>query len=97
MALYAALQQAGPGLTPQSFSRGWFSVPDSNGSSDFGRWSNGPNHWSPDASFSVLQWTSSGTSQYDGGTGGWAPCGGPADYPYEGANLGSGQLQCFGH
>ena len=97
LALFAALQQAGPGLTPQNFSRGWFSVPDSNGSSDFGRWSNGPNHWSPDASFSVLQWTASGTSQYDGGTGGWVPCGGPVDYPYQGANLGSGQLQCFGH
>jgi hypothetical protein len=97
LALFAALQQAGPDLTPQSFSTGWFSVPASNGSSDFGRWSNGPNQWSPDASFSVLQWTAGGTSQYDGGTGGWVPCGGSVDYPYQGPNLGSGQLQCFGH
>lgn len=97
MALYSGLQQSGPNLTPANFSRGWFSVPDSTGTSDFGRWSNGANQWSPLASFSVLQWNPSGTSPYDGGTGGWASCGGAVDYPYQGANLGSGQLNCFGH
>lgn len=97
MALFAALQDAGPDLTPQNFSRGWFGTPNSSASSDFGRWSFGTNQWSPDASFSVLQWNASVVSSYDGGTGAWVPCGGPPDYPYQGANLGSGQLQCFGH
>jgi hypothetical protein len=97
MALFAALQDAGPNLTPQNFNAGWFNVPASTGPSDFGRWSFSANQWSPDASFSVLQWTAGGASSYDGGTGGWVPCGGPADYPYRGANMGSGQLQCYGH
>lgn len=97
MALYEALQQSGPNLTAANFARGWFNVPDSAGTSDFGRWSNGPNHWSPLASFSVQQWSTSGTSPYDGGAGGWVSCGGAVDYPYQGANLGSGQLNCYGH
>ena len=97
MALFSALQQSGPNLTPANFARGWFSVPNSTGTSDFGRWSNAANYWSPLASFSVQQWSPSGTSPYDGGTGGWVSCGGAVDYPYQGANLGSGQLNCFGH
>jgi hypothetical protein len=96
MAIFAALQNAGPNLTAQNFGAGWFNLPDSVGSSDFGHWSFAANQWSPDASFSVLQWTASGTSPYDGGTGGWVPCAGPADYPYQGAGLGSGQLPCYG-
>jgi hypothetical protein len=97
MALFAGLQTAGPNLTPENFSRGWFNLPPSTGTSDFGRWSFGANQWSPDASFSVLQWSASVASSYDGGTGGWVPCGGAVDYPYQGARMGSGQLQCYGH
>ncbi|HXA42751.1 MAG TPA: hypothetical protein VNV65_07555 [Candidatus Solibacter sp.] len=97
MALFAGLQEAGPGLTPQTLSRGWFSLPDSSASSDFGRWSFGPNQWSPLASFSVLQWNAGAASTYDGGTGEWEPCGGSIDYPYQNPSLGTGQLQCFGH
>jgi hypothetical protein len=96
LALYSALQQAGPQLTPQSFNHGWFSLPDSSTSSDFGRWSFGPDQWSPVASMSLLKWEANQTSSYDGGAGQWVACKGPADYPYRNANLGSGQLNCVG-
>jgi hypothetical protein len=96
LALFSALQQAGPVLTPQSFNRGWFTLPDSSTSSDFGRWSFGSDQWSPDATMSVLQWNATQKSRYDNGTGQWEACGGPADYPYRNANLGSGQLHCHG-
>jgi hypothetical protein len=96
LALYSALQQAGPELTPQSFNRGWFSLPASSASSDFGRWSFGPDQWSPVASMSLLHWEADKRSSYDGGMGQWASCGGPADYPYRNAHLGSGQLRCNG-
>jgi hypothetical protein len=96
MALFGGLQQAGPVLTPQSFERGWFSLPNSNGASDFGEWSFGTEYWSPDATMSLLQWNASAKSSYDGGTGEWQACGGPAQYPYQNANLGSGQLRCYG-
>lgn len=94
LALYSALQQAGPELTPQNFNRGWFTLPESSTSSDFGRWSFGPDQWSPLASMSLLHWNANETSSYDGGTGQWESCRGPADYPYRNANLGSGQLHC---
>jgi hypothetical protein len=93
---FAGLQQAGPRLTPESFYNGWFQLPDSTASSDFGRWSFGPKKWSPAASFSVLQWNASARSDYDGGTGQWEHCAGPADYPYLRPKLGSGQLKCYG-
>ena len=96
MALYSALQQAGPDLTPQSFNHGWFTLPASSASSDFGRWSFGPDQWSPVASMSLLHWNAGDKSSYDGGTGQWEPCQGPADYPYRNAHLGSGQLHCDG-
>ncbi len=96
LALFSALQQAGPELTAQSFNQGWFSLPDSKASSDFGRWSFASDQWSPVASMSVLQWNATDKSPYDGGTGQWVACGGPADYPYRKAKLGSGQLQCYG-
>jgi hypothetical protein len=97
LAFYAGLQQAGPSLSPQTFQRGWFTLPRSAGSSDFGAWSFGAGQWSPAATFSVLQWNASATSQYDGGTGEYEACGGPVDYPYLDAKLGSGQLRCYGH
>jgi hypothetical protein len=96
LALFSALQQAGPVLTAQSFNRGWFALPESTSSSDFGRWSFGQDQWSPVASMSVLQWSAGRKSRYDGGSGEWAACGGPADYPYRNADLGSGQLHCHG-
>lgn len=96
LALFSALQQAGPELTAQSFNQGWFSLPESKTSSDFGRWSFASDQWSPLASMSVLQWNAGEKSPYDGGTGQWVACGGPADYPYRKAELGSGQLQCYG-
>lgn len=96
LALYSGLQQAGPELTPQSFNQGWFNLPGSTTSSDFGRWSFGPDQWSPVASMSVLHWKANDRSSYDGGMGQWVPCRGPADYPYRNAKLGSGQLRCDG-
>jgi hypothetical protein len=96
MAFYAGLQQAGPTLTPSSFYQGWFSLPNSSTTSDFGRWSFGSGQWSPVATFSVLQWNGTAHSNYDGGTGQFEPCGGPVDYPYENSKLGSGQLKCYG-
>jgi hypothetical protein len=94
LALYSALQQAGPELTPQSFNEGWFNLPTSTASSDFGRWSFGSDQWSPLASMSVLHWNANEKSSYDGGMGQWEACQGPADYPYRNAKLGSGQLRC---
>jgi hypothetical protein len=96
MSFFAAVQQAGPTLTPLTFERGWFSLPNSAGSSDFGRWSFARGYWSPDATFSVLQWNASVHSPYDNGTGEWAQCGGPLDYPDVNPKLGSGQVQCYG-
>ena len=96
MAIYAGLQQAGPNLTPQTFENGWFSLPDSNGSADFGRWSFAANQFSPLASFSLLWWNGSAKSQYDGGTGEWEPCRGPVDFPYRNPQMGSGPVTCFG-
>jgi hypothetical protein len=96
LALFSALQEAGPALTAQSFNQGWFSLPPSKASSDFGRWSFASDQWSPVASMSVLQWNAGDKSPYDGGDGQWVACGGPADYPYRKAKLGSGQLQCYG-
>jgi hypothetical protein len=96
MAMYAGLQQAGPNLTPQTFESGWFHLPDSNGTSDFGRWSFAANQFSPLASFSLLWWNGSAKSQYDGGTGEFEPCRGPVDFPYLNPQLGSGPLTCFG-
>jgi len=96
MAIYAGLQQAGPNLSPQTFENGWFQLPDSNGSADFGRWSFAANQFSPLASFSLLWWNGSAKSQYDGGTGEWEPCRGPADFPYRNPQMGSGPVTCFG-
>ena len=96
MAIYAGLQQAGPNLTPQTFENGWFQLPDSDGTSDFGRWSFAPNQFSPLASFSLLWWNGSAKSQYDGGTGEFEPCRGPVDFPYQNPQMGSGPLTCFG-
>jgi hypothetical protein len=96
LALYAGLQQAGPNLSPQAFAKGWFSLPDSDGTADFGRWSFGPNQFSPLASFSLLWWNASAKSQYDDGTGQFEHCRGPVDFPYLNAQTGSGPLTCFG-
>jgi hypothetical protein len=96
MAFYAGLQAAGPTLTPQNYYQDWFTLPASAGSSDFGGWSFGQGQWSPASTFSILQWNAGAHSQYDGGTGEFEACGGPADYPYLGATLGSGQLNCYG-
>ncbi|MFY9586291.1 MAG: hypothetical protein WAT66_02415 [Actinomycetota bacterium] len=96
MAFFAGLQQAGPNLSPETFYNSWFTLPASSRTSDFGRWSFGAKQWSPVASFSVLQWSAGAHSDYDEGTGQWEPCGGPVDYLYKGAKLGSGQLQCYG-
>jgi hypothetical protein len=97
LGFYAGLQQAGPSLSAQTFQRGWFSLPNSAGHSDFGGWSFGAGQWSPAATFSILQWNGNAKSQYDGGTGEFEACGGAADYPYLQAKLGSGQLHCYGH
>ena len=96
MAFFAGLQQAGPNLSPETFYNGWFTLPASSHTSDFGRWSFGAKQWSPVSSFSVLQWNAGAHSDYDGGTAQWEPCAGPVDYLYKGAKLGSGQLQCYG-
>ena len=97
LAVFGALQEAGPTLTPQNFSKGWFSMPDSNGASDFGRWSFGQNQYSPLATFSVTWWNPNAADKYDGGTGQFQACSNLANEPYKNPKLGSGQPSCFGH
>ncbi|MBK5305412.1 MAG: hypothetical protein JJD92_01850 [Frankiaceae bacterium] len=94
--LFGALQGAGPRLTPASFGQGFFSLPPSAGSGDFGKWSYDTDHYSPDSSYTLQQWQPSGTNPYDGGTGSYINCREPVDLPYSKAKLGSGQLKCLG-
>ena len=97
LAIFGGLQAAGPDLTATNFERGWFSLPPSTGTSDFGRWSFGADQFSPVSTFSVTWWDGSVTSKYDGGKGEFAPCTGLIDKPYLRPSLGSGQPTCFGH
>ncbi len=46
LSLFAGLQAAGPNLTPESFQRGWFSLPDT-AAGDFGPWEFGPGMFNP--------------------------------------------------
>ena len=92
---FAALQQAGPSLNAATFERGWFSLPPSAGSGDFGGWSYGNGQWASDATFNLEYWRPNVTSPYDGGGGQFLPCNSGLDYFYAKPEMTSGQPQCF--
>ena len=94
--LFGALQAAGPRLTPATFGQGFFSLPPSAGSGDFGKWSYGKDYYSPDSTYTLQYWNPSGTNPYDNGTGMYVNCSEPADQPYVGGKSGTGQLHCLG-
>lgn len=95
LAFFAALQAAGPDLTPTTFQHGWFSLPPSAGSSDFGTWGSGANQWSPGTTFNLQWWNGNATSPTDGGTGEFLPCNQGAQYYFTDPKMGSGQPACF--
>jgi hypothetical protein len=93
LAIYGALQNAGPDLTPDTFERGWFSEPSSTGTGEFGPWSFGTGAFSPDHSYNLEYYDAAATSRFDGKKGAFEACKEPW-FSYLNAKMGSGQPNC---
>lgn len=95
---FGALQAAGPNLTPETFADGWFSLPDSVEAGALGQWifDDARQSYSPSASYTLQYWDAASTNPADGGQGMYLACDEPANIPFLGADLGEGQLHCFG-
>jgi hypothetical protein len=96
LALFSALQAAGPNLTAQTFQRGWFSLP-STAAGDFGPWTFGPGNYNPRTQFQVGWYAANARSAFDGQRGAIRSCDSGKWFRFDdAAALGSGPLGCFG-
>jgi hypothetical protein len=95
LALFSALQAAGPDLTPQSLQRGWASLP-STPEGDLGPWEFGRGILNPKTAYRIGWYNPSAHSAFDGGTGAIRDCDGGRSYRWnDRAAMGSGPLGCF--
>ena len=74
VALFSALQAAGPNLNPQTFEAGWFSLP-STSQGDFGPWEFGPGIRFAKTQFRLGWYDPDARSSFDGRTGATQTCG----------------------
>jgi hypothetical protein len=72
--LFSAIQAAGPDLTPQSFERGFFSLPPSLPGGDAGDWRYGPGNFTPESDSTIGHWDPNAISNEDGKKGAWESC-----------------------
>ncbi|MEX0873349.1 MAG: ABC transporter substrate-binding protein [Actinomycetota bacterium] len=96
--VFAALQAAGPELTPGSFQQGMFSLPPSLPGGDFGDWSFGPRAFTPTASAGIVYWDPDRLSP-NGKRGSWAPCEDDVAFPFDRPDAwgpAGTQIRCFG-
>jgi hypothetical protein len=97
--VFDALQLAGPDLTPQTFQRGWFSLPRTP-AGEAGIWQGGPDAYSlNDVTTQLGWWDPNATSYADGKAGAWEDCGNGRYYflqDPDGWGTPHTQLNCFG-
>jgi hypothetical protein len=74
MRVFAAIQAAGPNLTPATLQRAWFSLPTSSPGGDAGTWLSGKDRFAPKVDSTVGLWKPDGTSYYDGRQGAYTFC-----------------------
>jgi hypothetical protein len=82
LALFSALQGAGPVLTPASFEHAWFSLAPSLPGGEIGPWRFGTGRFDPYSAFTLSRWNEHATSALDGKPGAWLACDGGTWYPY---------------
>ncbi|MHB8670286.1 MAG: type 1 periplasmic-binding domain-containing protein [Acidimicrobiales bacterium] len=80
--VFAAIQAAGPDLTPATFERGEFSLPPSLPGAYLGAWKFGPGIYDPLADFTLVRWSPNAVSKFDQTKGAWLACNGGQRYPY---------------
>jgi len=71
--VFDLLQLAGPNLTPATFQRAAFGMPDT-GAGMFGTWGGGPEAYSPTKTVQLQHWDQNATSNMDGKQGAWVAC-----------------------
>ncbi len=100
LAIFGALQGAGPGLTVTSFEKGWFSLPSViPGDAIAGGWQFGPGSFDPIVGYRIVWWDPNATSAFDGKKGAYQWCDDAQPYTMtDPAGLGGPrvQLHCFG-
>ncbi len=95
VALFSALQAAGPDLTPDTFRRGWESLPSTTDGA-FGPWTFGPGIYNPKRHFQLGRYDPAARSRFDGLVGAILSCEGGRWYRFDdAAALGSGPLDCY--
>jgi hypothetical protein len=98
MQVFDALQAAGPDLTPYTFERAMFSLPNSEpGDIIEGQWTFGNGVFDPVVGYSLSRWNSTAVSQFDDTAGAYQWCNGAQTYVVsDPAALGGPkqQLQC---
>lgn len=99
---FNAIQMAGPDLTPQTYYRGYQSLPCATGPL-YGTFCYSASTvnavGAPPDSFVISGWNNSATNPANGSQGNWVECNGGTRYMFPPgygpiANLGSGQLRC---
>jgi hypothetical protein len=80
--IFAALQQAGPNLTPATLEQAIFALPPSAPGGDDGLWASGPASFTPRTNSPVTRWDPDATSYYDGKRGAFVFCDGAAPYGF---------------
>lgn len=97
---YEALQNAGPDLTPATYERGFFTLPNSLPGGQLGPWSFGTNHFTSSSGAPIGWYNPSAVSNEDQTAGAWITCAGSdgAYHPWEpqsGYGPAGTQLHCF--
>lgn len=82
LALFSAIEDAGPDLTPQSFQQGFSAIP-STANGALGPWTFGPGVLNPDLSFQLGQWEGQKRSKLDGQLGSIQSCASGAWFRYD--------------
>ena len=81
--LFAALQAAGPNLTPETMNAGWSSLPESLPGGDMGPWTYGDGVFTPQSAFRLGWWSPTAVSNLDGQPGAWQDCAPDRWYPFD--------------
>lgn len=99
MQIYAALQTAGPDLTPATFQHAMFTLPPSTPGATNGDWAYGTDAFTSGIDAQIGWWNPNATSNFDGKKGAWESCEGGRWFRFDQASSWAPahtQPSCFG-
>ena len=82
---FAAVQAAGPDLTPETFQQAFRSLPNSLPGGMYGNWGFTPTSFDPNSGYGVAHWSNTARSAIDGKPGAWLNCNNGQQYNFDGS------------